>query len=105
MKVIDLLVKMANKEIEDGFKFKISDYEYFIEHNKIYYVNDEGITCELKQIKFMCLNDAIEIIEEKPKKIDSLGLFSDEYEEKICLKIEELIQAVNCLREKSDKNE
>lgn len=106
---ITLLTMIRDKKIDEDTLIEVSNgihchLPYVIFREKLYWAyaknNIQGLVSSNDLLEY-----TFEIIEEKPKKITSLDLsnFSDEYEEKICLKIEELIQTVNYLLEKSDK--
>lgn len=112
IKLIDLLVKIANDELEDikfkcdGFYFKYSKHsrqidryedEYF---DKVVQYND--IICDCRGLKAK-----IEIIEDKPKKIEKMGQLTPQQEiykivRNIYNKLDELIEQVNYLLEKSN---
>ena len=100
MKIIDILNKMANGELEDGFKFKYDNDTY--KHNK---KEDETVSIE----HGVCLgnyytvegilNNEVEVIEEK-KEIEEIPneLINDDwtyYTIKFYKKINELVRAVN----------
>jgi hypothetical protein len=131
MKVIDLLNKIANNEITELHKFKWNEgiweeYSKFeeINNDKSYQEHRENGTSFMR-FENICdtrhFNDEIEIIEEKPKKIEKIELDSEEniiyYEDGekhrfntnkqnkyFAHKIIELQKAVNYLLEKeSDK--
>lgn len=120
MKIIDLYNIIAKGEVPpkqinyDGsiYNWDLNKYlhysdEFSRERNLL-----EGIVTE------MCLNDEVEIIEDKPKKIENMGLFDltikdEENElgytgvadtiETVYCKLDEIIDSVNYLLEKSDK--
>lgn len=119
MKVIDLLNKIANnEEVPKKIKTRNNIYEYEESENdylhdkyKLHFINNELIYAKR-------LNDEIEIIEEKPKKIEELdfvriddytisGLVKSlneliiEYNEKI----NEIIKTQNDLIERIDFDE
>lgn len=117
MKVIDLLNKIANGEAPENIRYK--ENEYYLFDSKSYLTNDKSRFFDT--IYFKELNDEIEIVEEKPKKIEKIELDSEEniiyYEDGekhrfntnkqnkyFAHKIIELQKAVNYLLEKeSDK--
>lgn len=112
MKVIELLNKMAgNENYRPTFLFRGSIYKYNVE-TKYYEPSFMG----LYKI-FMILNDEVEIIKDKPKKIESLELVSFPNFKEMCPeeryvitakeydKIEELTDRVNYLLEKSDSSD
>ena len=98
MKIIDILNKMANGELEDGFKFRCGndDYKYKKEIDAIIDSYESDLGCE--HIVEQILNDEVEVIEEN-KEIEELSI--DEIDNKVVLKnkINEIIQAVNKERE------
>lgn len=110
-KVIDLLDEMAsNKNYKPTFLFKNCIYKYNAE-TKYYEPSFMGL-----YKMYMILNDEIEIIEETPKKIEEIDLtiayLNNTFQEQ-CLndivgiqnKINELVDKVNYLLEKSDSND
>jgi hypothetical protein len=123
MKVIDLLNKIANnEEVPKKIKYNKKIYEYSQKDNR--YHNVQGgldLSSIFGDYNFNYLNDEIEIIEEKPKKIETFNLMypiSKEYKGeigalvsiynsilgKIDANVQDLIKAVNYLLEKeSDK--
>ena len=126
MKVIDLLNKIANDEITELHKFKW-DKRIWEEYSKFEEINNDKSYQEHKTngvtyMSFGCvcdvrhLNDEIEIIEEKPKKIEELEeimeITQDCFDNWTCAKRinqlnenqKKIIKAVNYLLEKeSDK--
>lgn len=124
MKVIDLLNKIANNEITELHKFKW-DEKIWEEYSKFEEINNDKSYQEHRKngatfmrFESICdtrhFNEEIEIIEEKPKKIEEFGYccvnkngetrnFVD-VEEVLKNRINELTKAVNYLLEKeSDK--
>lgn len=106
IKVIDLLVKIANGEkVPKKIKFMDSIWEYCKNGSTQDYINDyDKYLMELIPINKVGLNDGVEIIEE-PKKIKKcknyehfLGI--DDYIEYLKNKIDELIDEINNLKEK-----
>lgn len=75
MKIIDVLVKQANKEIEDGTILKIFDEEFFgdnpvneFEFYKDYFYHKEGLTIEeWYQFDTNFLNNKAELVPPKEK--------------------------------------
>ena len=120
MKVIDLLNKMANNE-EMPKKIRYGSYImiYNIDENDYRTPEQDYYDCDVKTYKWFTdcidistsLNDEIEIIEEKPKKIEEIDDDNSIWEEQakdidyiFKNKIDELTKAVNYLLEKeSDK--
>lgn len=127
IKIIDLYNNIANgKSVPERIKYfdcELIYNRYFQDYQ--YISTSEHVTCEmlLENINGCNLNDEVEIIEDKPKKIDKIII---EYDNKdgICKlaymnncyelnpqeviildKIEELRNSVNYLLEKSDKSE
>lgn len=76
MKMIDVLVKQANKEIDDGTILKIPDEELFgkksvfeFEFNEDHFYDEEGLTVEeLYPFDTDFLNSEVELIPPKEKK-------------------------------------
>ena len=124
MKLIDLLVKIANnEEVPKEIRFR-GELCSFDKEDKYYYCEEYGnIVWYLIDTNNMVevLNTEVEIVEEKPKKIETFNLMypiSKEYEGeigvlvsiynsilgKIDVNIQDLTKAVNYLLEKeSDK--
>ena len=106
MKVIDLLDKIANNELEENTKIKMLGSNYVYKNG--YLTVDTKIMKEF-YISQRLLNDNVEIIEEKPKKIEECKSYEDfegidDYIEHLRDKINKLTKAVNYLLEKeSDK--
>lgn len=72
MKVIDILNKMANGELEDGFKFKYDNDTYKYNKKEDEIVSIEHGVCLGNYYKVEnILNDEVEVIEEK-KEIEEL---------------------------------
>ncbi len=111
MKVIDLLNKIAKgEEVPEKIKYNTKIYNWdedaYLHYEDEYTPEEaflEGIRTD------MVLNDEVEIIEEKPKKIEECKSYEDfegidDYIEHLRDKINKLIKAVNYLLEKeSDK--
>ena len=105
MKIIDILNKMANGELEDGFKFKYkhATYTYQKEENRI--VDSERDTLGGNYFLEQILNDKVEVIEEN-KEIEELKTLSPQSETYKSVvdnreKINELVRAVNKLNKES----
>lgn len=74
MKVIDLLVKIANEE-EVPQKIKYENDIYIHIDNYCYYCEDTNLILSDRIFaEYNRLNDYIEIIEDKPKKIEKIQL-------------------------------
>lgn len=107
MKIIDILNKMANGELEDGFKFKYDNYTYKYNKKEDEIVSIEHGVCLGNYYKVEnILNDEVEVIEEK-KEIEELPneLINDDwtyYTIKFYKKINELVRAVNKLNKESE---
>lgn len=73
MKIIDILNKMANRTLEDGFKFKYDSdiYRYNKEKNEIRSIEYDDSLVEYYKIE-MILNKEVEVIEEN-KRIEELS--------------------------------
>ena len=101
MKIIDILNKMANGELKDGFKFeyKHTTYTYHEETNEI--IDSEQDTLEESWLLGQILNDEVEVIEEN-KEIEELSI--NEVDNKVALKnkINELVRAVNKLNKEME---
>lgn len=102
MKVIDIMQKVANKEI---FKFRINDINYYVDKSN-HICEEDGTKVEW-YIDDEWLNMNAEIIEE-PKKIEKIemctgGIMSFDSVENITTelkdKINELIDEINNLKE------
>lgn len=114
IKVIDLLVKIANGEkVPKKIKFMNSIWEYCKNGSTQDYINDyDKYLMEFIPINKVGLNDEVEIIEE-PKKIEKIARCDDvkmthygelykptESEEILRIKINKLIDEINNLKEK-----
>lgn len=117
IKIIDLLVKMANRE-ELPKKIKYNDNIYYLIENRVdlhtYQTMGSNTTRRLSLIldnEYLNLNDYVEIIEE-PKKIEKIARCDDikmthygelykptENEEILRIKFNELIDEINNLKE------
>lgn len=103
MKIIDLLVKIANgEEAPKKIKWQGQIYEYS-RSNRFYYQNSWSMYRDF-YTEGNCLNDEVEIIEE-PKKIKKIN--RDRYNgtdidplDDIFDKLDELIDEINNLKEK-----
>lgn len=99
MKIIDILNKMANGTLEDGFKFKWYGLIYTF-NKKSGFRDRQGNTLSENAFIECCLNDEVEVIE-KTKEIE-------EIDEDICMttdvleKINELVRAVNKLNKERE---
>lgn len=107
MKIIDILNKMANGELEDGFKFKYDNYTYKYNKKEDEIVSIEHGVCLGNYYKVEnILNDEVEVIEEH-KEIEELPneLINDDwtyYIIKFYKKINELVRAVNKLNKERE---
>lgn len=106
MKIIDLLVKIANGEkIPNKIKFMNSIWEYCKDGSTQDYINDyDNCLMEFVSINIVGLNSEVEIIEE-PKKIEKCKNYEDflaidDYIEHLKNKIDELIDEINNLKGK-----
>lgn len=101
MKLIDLLVKIANgEEVPKLIEYKGARYVF--QNNKYVGWND------LLKIDFENLNDEIEIIEDKPKKIKKMAISDykevfNQYQLDVISHINLIIDRLDYLLEKSDK--
>ena len=66
MKIIDILNKIANRTLEDGFKFKYGNdtYRYHKENNEIRSIEYDECLGDYYKTE-MILNNEVEIIEDK----------------------------------------
>ena len=109
MKVIDILNKIANGTLEDGFKFKYDSdiYRYNKEKDEIRSIEYDDRLVEYYKIETI-LNKEVEVIEEN-KGIEELPneLINDDwtyYTIKFYKKINELVREVNKLnKERKEK--
>lgn len=114
IKVIDMLVKIANGEkVPKKIKFRHSIWEYCKDGNTQDYINDyDKCLMEFLAINKDGLNQDVEIIEE-PKKIEKIARCDDvkmthygelykptENQEILRIKVNELIDEINNLKEK-----
>jgi hypothetical protein len=124
MRVIDLLNKIANREINDGDKFKFEGiiYTYDTEYNgTLNLINIKDGYCKyIEQDPKLLekLNDEIEIIEEPKEELEEIELIDIHYvndkcifkvhgqsiEETIAIKVNELIDEVNKLKKERIRN-
>lgn len=104
MKIIDILNKMANEELKDGFKFKYMGFTYIYKkwEDRIAKA-DEDFTdftddWHIEEV----LNDEVEVIEEKKeiKRLDEKDFYDFNH---ICLKLNEVIRTVNKLTKESEE--
>ena len=109
MKIIDILNKMANGELEDGFKFKHDNdvYKYNKKENKIVSDDEYGTCLGNYHIVESILNDEVEAIEEK-KEIEELPneLIGDDWTyhtTEFHNKINEVIRAINKLNKEREE--
>lgn len=125
MKLIDLLVKIANRDEDLPKEIEILGNNYILRHSTHmpnYFRKDKiGISISEDLALIKCLTDEVEIIEDKPKKM-IIPLTYEEYCEELNLKedfnnpminflnctsktLNELAKKLNYLLEKSDKDE
>lgn len=125
MKLIDLLVKIANRDEDLPKEIEILGNNYILRHSTHmpnYFRKDKiGISISEDLALIQCLTDEVEIIEDKPKKM-IIPLTYEEYCEELNLKedfnnpminflnctsktLNELAKKLNYLLEKSDKDE
>lgn len=116
IKVIDMLVKIANGEkVPKKIKFRHSIWEYCKDGNTQDYINDyDKCLMEFLAINKDGLNQYVEIIKE-PKKIEKItvrektlgfpnGVWAARNMDKaFAIKINELIDEINKLKEKKDE--
>ena len=67
MKVIDILNKIANREIKDEFRFKYDGDVY--NFNGLQFMDEEGCSLGGNLNLGLCLNDEVEVIEERNSRI------------------------------------
>ena len=100
MKIIDILNKMANGELEDGFKFNFGD-TYTYNKNTDSIKDKEGIAIGNIYCIENILDCKVEVIEEK-KEIEELK--ADAYTSPATLnKINEVIRAVNKINKEREE--
>lgn len=109
MKIIDILNKMANGELEDGFKFKYDNdtYKYNKKEDEIVSI-EHGICLGNYYTVEGILNNEVEVIKEN-NGIEELHILDEgnsnkalyEYCSKILIKQNELVRAVNKLNKES----
>ena len=116
MKVIDILNKMANEELKDGFKFKYMGFTYIYKkwEDRIAKADEDFIGFTDDWYIEEALNDEVEVIEEN-KEIEELNKISyDEFKyagdkRRFDLtnieydKINELVRAVNKLNKEREE--
>ena len=112
MKIIDILNKMANGTLENGFKFEYgkTKYRYNKSTNEILDTKDSwiGENISIEQ----CLSDEVEVIEEN-REIEELHILDEgdsnkalyEYCSKILTKQNELVRAVNKINKQLEELE
>jgi len=120
MKIIDLLNLVYEKKAPK--KIKYCDYTFELIKNTYYLIGNSGHTLQDLFEIINCLNDEVEIIEDKPKKIEKIKMNGSEfyseyidswiekskydaYGEYLSNKLNEAIDRVNYLLEKSKDNE
>lgn len=104
MKIIDILNKKANGELEDGFKFKYRGHTY-IYQRQVDIIDDENNVClGEKYIIENSLKDEVEVIEEN-KEIKEIpnDLINEDYILKFYNKINELVRAVNKINKEREE--
>ena len=110
MKIIDILNKMANGELEDGFKFCFEDevYTYTKEDNSIRdncrnkIGQRKAIETHLNKEVLLFKENDVEVIEEN-KEIEELDVERCSYNA-VLRKINELVRAVNKLTKEREAN-
>ena len=105
MKIIDILNKMANGELEDGFKFKYDNdtYKYNKKEDEIVSI-EHGVCLGNYYTVEGILNNEVEVIEEN-KEIEEISI--DEVDNKVALKnkINELARVVNKINKQLEEQE
>ena len=108
MKVIDILNKMANEELKDGFKFKYMGFTYIYKkwEDRIAKADEDFTDFTDDWHIEEALNDEVEVIEEN-KEIEE---FKTEYtmrqmDIQFKNKINELVRAVNKLNKEKEEKE
>lgn len=105
MKIIDILNKMANGELEDGFKFKYDNDTYKYNKKEDEIVSIEYGVCLGNYYKVEnILNDEVEVIEENKEieELDNMELINARPEVN-AIKINELVRAVNKLNKEREE--
>ena len=106
MKIIDLLNKIANETLEDGFKFKYAEttYRYNKNSGEIKKIEDDYMNFgDMWRIE-ECLNEEVEVIEENKEieELDNMELINARPEVN-AIKINELVRAVNKLNKEREE--
>ena len=102
MKVIDILNKMANGTLENGFKFKYDKTKYRYNKSTNEILNMKGTWIGESISIEQCLNDEVEVIEEKKEieELDEMQIINARPEIN-AKKINELVRAVNKINKES----
>ena len=112
MKVIDILNKMANGELEDGFKFAYEEVVYRYEKSAGVITNSRGVELGCIYVLERCLNNEVLLLKESKvepieenKEIEELEIseedrkFYADYINNIADKLNEVINKINKERE------
>lgn len=105
MKIIDILNKMANGELEDGFKFKYDNDTYKYNKKEDEIVSIEHGVCLGNYYKVEgILNNEVEAIEENKEieELDEMQIINARPEIN-AMKINELVRAVNKLNKEREE--
>lgn len=102
MKIIDILDKMAEGTLEDGFKFEFRGETYTYNKEKDKLEDTEGYTISSTFQTEYLLTDEVEVIEDvkKIKEIKEITAIKNDFTglQALMNKINELVQTVNKLR-------
>jgi len=105
MKIIDILNKKANGELEDGFKFKYDNdtYKYNKKEDEIVSI-EHGVCLGNYYTVESILNNEVEAIEENKEieELDNMELINARPEVN-AIKINELVRAVNKLNKEREE--
>ena len=103
MKIIDILNKMSNGDLKNGFKIGWNGFTYT--YNEINGFRDKhGDTLSENTFIECCLNDEVEVIEENKEieELDNMELINARPEVN-AIKINELVRAVNKINKEREE--
>ena len=119
MKIIDILNKMANGELEDGFKFAYEDVVYRYEKSAGVITNSRGVELGCIYVLEKCLNNEVLLLKESKvepieenKEIEEMKEISENLVvlnstaddvRKIIIKINELVRTVNKINKEREE--
>lgn len=108
LKVIDLLNKIATKEIDYGFAFKYDNKIFFVASDNQIVCKDTGVCLFNSDVVEFILNDEVEIVEEN-KPIEKIKVQyqdnhnQEEINEYLRCSINELIDKINSIGYERDR--